>query len=212
MRNFIILAIMLFAFGLNAQKVTKSAAVDYSNRVPATVPAANKSSLWFYTVTSDLYGYDKTTEEWGVFSKKSAYGEMSISNDTSTLSFAGTTPAAIGGLTSNLLNDFTLTNDSMLTYTGAKNGVFKISYTTSFSFGEAGIMAGYVRVGSAILYRTRFRQSVTTATTERVNAAGSAIVQLAPGDVLKLVFAPGSHTGTDVLTVYEANLNVEEIN
>lgn len=42
--------------------------------------------------------------------------------------------------------------------------------------------------------------------------SGTALITLNPGDVLKVVFAPGTHTGTDVLTVYECNLNLVQAN
>lgn len=201
------------AFHADAQRVSRTAPIDYSTRVPVNTPSAIRSQLWYNTMTSKLYGYDTGTGEWGEYAKVAAYGEISISNDTATLSFAGTTPAAIDEMTTGpYLSDFTFTNDSTLTYAGAAAGKFKISYSTSFSFAEAGIMTGYVKVGSTIQYRTRFRQTVTTATSERLNAAGSCITTLTPGDVIRFVFAPGTHTGTDVLTVYEMNLNIQQIN
>lgn len=207
---FIILAIASFSAG--AQKVERYLTLPYSNRIPATVPSVAASQLWYYTGNSDLYGYDKSTQEWGIYSKQSAFGEIRISNDTATLSFTNTTPAAIDELSTGLMRDFTFTNDSTITYSGPKVGYFRVAYSTSFSFAEAGIMTGYAKVNSTIIYQTRFRQTVTTATSERLTAAGSGIVQLYPGDIIRFVFAPGSHTGTDVLTVYEMNLNIEQIN
>lgn len=73
-------------------------------------------------------------------------------------------------------------------------------------------MTGYIKVGTSIVYPSRFRQTITTLTTERNNVSGTALITLNPGDVLKVVFAPGTHTGTDVLTVYECNLNLVQVN
>lgn len=212
MKKLIFLFCLMLSFFAQAQRITRILPVPYSTRVPSNVPKAADSRLWFNTTNSKLYGFDWDTQEWAPYSKEAAYGEISISNDTSTLSYAGTTPAAIGGLTSGPLSDFSITNDSTLTYDGAAAGLFRISYTASISFGEAGIMTGYVKVGSTILYRTRFRQTVTTATTERLNVMGSCLYTLNPGDIIRVVFAPGTHTGTDVLTVYELNLNLEQVN
>ena len=72
-------------------------------------------------------------------------------------------------------------------------------------------MTGYIQINSSPVLRSRFRQTVTTVTAERVNAAGSCLVTLNPGDVLKFMFK-SAHTGTDVLTVYEFNLNAEQVN
>jgi len=186
--------------------------VTYSNRVPVNSPTLTESHLWFNATNSTLYGYDRATAGWSAISKKAAYGEMSISNDTSTLSFTNTTPAAIGGLTAGPTSDFTLTTDSTLRYDGATAGVFRATYSTSFSFAEVGIMTGYIKVGTSIVYTSRFRQTITTLTTERNNVSGTALITLNPGDVLKVVFAPGTHTGTDVLTVYECNLGLVQVN
>lgn len=200
------------ASGLSAQKINRWMAPAYSNRVPTSAPSLTESHLWFNYTNSTLYGYNRTNAEWTAFSQKAAYGEMSISNDTSTLSFTNTTPAAIGGLTAGPLSDFTLTTDSTLRYDGAVRGTFQVIYSASISFAEAGVMTGYIKAGTTILYRTRFRQSITTATTERNYVGGTALVELYPGDVLKVVFAPGTHTGTDALTVYECNLGVVQVN
>ena len=197
---------------LSAQKINRWLPVTYSNRVPVNSPTLTESHLWFNATNSTLYGYDRVTAEWSPMSKKAAYGEMSISNDTSTLSFTNTTPAAIGGLTAGATSDFTLTTDSTLRYDGATAGVFRATYSASISFAEAGIMTGYISVGTTAQTRTRFRQTITTLTTERNNVSGTALITLNPGDVLKVVFAPGTHTGTDVLTVYECNLNLVQAN
>lgn len=211
MKQLLFLFAFLMAFGASAQRITRSNAVDYSTRIPANIPSLVKSQLWFNTTTSQLYGFDRTTSEWGAYSKVAAYGEMSISNDTATFSFTASNAAAIDELTTGLMSDFTLTTDSTMTYSGAAAGVFRLNYSTSFSFAEAAIMTGYVQINSTPVLRSRFRQSITTITTERVNAAGSCIVTLNPGDVLKFMFK-SAHTGTDVLTVYEFNLNAEQVN
>jgi len=209
---FLAFALSFLINDATAQVVNRTLPTSYSTRVPTNTPSLTQSHLWFHTGASTLYGYDRATSEWAPYSKQAAYGEISISSDTATLSFTGTTPAAIDELTTGLLRDFSFTNDSTLTYDGAAAGVFHISYSTSFSFAEAGIMNGYIKVGSTAVTRSKFRQSVTTATSERVNAAGSCIVNLSPGDIIRFVFAPSSHTGTDVLTVYEMNLNARQIN
>lgn len=202
---------MAFATAATAQKITRNIPVDYSTRVPTNVPTLVKSQLWFDNTNSSLYGFDRATSEWSIFSKQSAYGEMSISNDTSTFSFTASNAAAIDELTAGLMSDFSLTTDSTMTYGGAAAGVFRINYSSSFSFAEAAVMTGYVQIGSSPVLRSRFRQTVTTVTAERLNVAGSCIVNLTPGDVIKFMFK-STHTGTDVLTVYEFNLNAEQIN
>lgn len=198
-------------FGASAQKVTRSTAIDYSTRVPVNIPSLVKSQIWFNTTNSAMYGFDRATQEWGEYSKKAAYGEMSISNDTSTFSFTASNAAAIDELTTGLVSDFLVTTDSTMTYTGAAAGVFSLEYSTSFSFAEAVVMTGYIQINSTPVLRSRFRQSVTTVTSERLTASGSCIVTLQPGDVIKFMFK-STHTGTDVLTVYEFNLNAEQIN
>ena len=214
MKNILLLFALLICLvsSLSAQKINRWLAPAYSNRVPVTAPALTESHLWFNATNSTLYGYDRSTAEWTGYAKKGAYGEMSISNDTSTLSFTNTTPAAIGGLTAGPLSDFTLTTDSTLRYDGPTAATFRASYSASISFAEAGIMTGYITVGTTAQLRTRFRQTITTLTTERNNVSGTALVTLNPGDVLKVVFAPGTHTGTDVLTVYECNLGLVQVN
>lgn len=209
---FLFALLLCLAPTLSAQKINRWLPVTYSNRVPVNSPSLIESHLWFNATNSTLYGYDRATAEWSAMSKKAAYGEMSISNDTSTLSFTNTTPAAIGGLTAGPTSDFTLTTDSTLRYDGATAGVFRANYSASISFAEVGIMTGYIKVGTSIVYPSRFRQTITTLTTERNNVGGTALITLNPGDVLKVVFAPGTHTGTDVLTVYECNLNLVQVN
>lgn len=88
--------LLCLAPALSAQKINRWLPVTYSNRVPVNSPSLIESHLWFNATNSTLYGYDRSTAEWSAMSKKAAYGEMSISNDTSTLSFTNTTPAAIG--------------------------------------------------------------------------------------------------------------------
>jgi len=144
---FLLIALLLcLAPTLSAQKINRWLPVTYSNRVPVNSPTLTESHLWFNATNSTLYGYDRATAGWSAMSKKAAYGEMSISNDTSTLSFTNTTPAAIGGLTAGATSDFTLTTDSTLRYDGATAGVFRATYSASISFAEAGIMTGYISV------------------------------------------------------------------
>lgn len=211
MKNIILFFALFLVFSLNAQRVNRSEAVDYSTRVPANIPSLVKSQIWFNTTNSTLYGFDRATQEWSEYSKKSAYGEISISNDTSTFSFTASNAAAIDELTTGLVSDFLVTTDSTMTYTGAAAGTFQLNYSTSFSFAEAAIMTGYIQINATPVLRSRFRQTVTTLTTERLTASGSCIVTLQPGDVLKFMFK-SSHSGTDVLTVYEFNLNAAQIN
>lgn len=200
-----------FMATIDAQKISRQLPVSYSTRVPANVPRVTDSHLWFNTNTSDLYGFDRATSEWAVVSKKAAYGEMSISNDTATLSFTASNAMALDELTTGLMSDFTFTTDSTMTYGGAAAGTFRLEYSASFSFAEAAVMTGYLQIGSTPVLRSRFRQTVTTTSAERLNVAGSCIVTLTPGDVIKFMFK-STHTGTDVLTVYEFNLNAEQIN
>jgi hypothetical protein len=209
---FFLLAFAFAFFGnIEAQKISRWLPPAYSTRVPTASPTLMQSHLWFNTTNSELYGYDRTTAEWGQYAKKPAYGELSISADTATFSFTASNAAAIDELTAGLLSaDFAVNTDSTITYNGAANGIFRINYSASFSFAEAVVMNGYVQVGTSPVTRSKFRQTVTTATVERNSVAGSCIVQLAPGAVLKFMFQ-SAHTGTDVLTVYEFNLNLVQI-
>jgi len=213
--------LFLFAFCLSfiaaeAQKVEYWGMVPYSKRAPTSTPRATDAQVWFNITTGDLYAYDRTATAWEIVQTQNdhtaKYAEMSISNDTTTISFAATTAAPVEDLTSGPISGFTLVSDSLLVYNGTTAATFQVGYSSTISFAEAAnIISGWVEVDGTTKYTTRFRQTITTLTAERENVAGSALLTLQPGDLIRFMMVPSSHTGTDVLTIYEFNLNLTEI-
>ena len=218
MKKLLFLTAFFFAFlfsDATAQRVDYLHPVKYSKRDPVNAPKAWEGHVWYNTLTGVIWKYDRVGANWeneSDWQRTPYYGEMSISNDTSTISFSNTTPAPIQDLTVGPANGFEIVSDSVLEYTGLVDGVFQINYTACISFAEAAnIITGYVEVNGSQLPRRAFRQTITTLTTERETVNGTALVSLEPGDLIRFMFAHGSHTGTDVLTIYQFNLNLAEL-
>lgn len=213
MKQALFIAILLASFfTATAQKVDRWGQVPYSGRVPTNTPKFSEAQIWLNTSAGDMYTYTRSTGEWNALAKQSSYAEMSISNDTSTISFAATTAAPIQDLTVGPISGFTMISDSLLRYDGAEAAVFQVGFEASIMFAEAAnIIRGYVEVNGTEQTRARFRQT-TTLTTENETVAGSALVTLNPGALIRFMFQPSTHTGTDVLTIYQFNLNLVEIN
>ena len=210
---FLVAFAFAFAFVADAQKVDTRVLLPQSSRTPTARPKLSESHLWFNTTNSDLYKYDRTTLLWSTVQTTPTYGEMSISNDTSTISFAATTPAPIEDLTIGQASGFTMVSDSVLKYNGTEAKVFRINYSACLSFAEAAnIINGYIEVNGTANERTRFRQTITTLTAEREMVSGCALVSLNPGALIRFMFVPSTHTGTDVLTIYQFNLNAVQVN
>lgn len=215
MKNRILFTISLFAliFQLSAQKVYWKIPVDYLKQEPThtvTLPGSKDGKLKFYA--NNLYLYDNVDLTYRKVAKVPFYGEMSISNDTSTVTFAGTTATVLQDLTAGPLSGFTMVSDSLLRYDGNESGVFRVSYSASLSFTEAAnILNGYVQVNGVEVTRSRFRQTATTANTERINIAGSFLTTLAPDALLRFMLVPSTHTGSDDIVVYQFNLNIVQL-
>ena len=106
-----------------------------------------------------------------------------------------------------------MVSDSVLKYNGTEAKVFRINYSACLSFAEAAnIINGYIEVNGTANERTRFRQTITTLTAEREMVSGCALVSLNPGALIRFMFVPSTHTGTDVLTIYQFNLNAVQVN
>jgi hypothetical protein len=200
----------LCALFLTAQKVDFRQPISYSKVNPVNVPSASKSAFWYNTATGVLWRYDKASAAWVEYNSR-AYAEMGISNDTLSISFAATTPDTLEGLTSGSLSGFTHNSEGgVLTYTGLTTKKFLLTYSASFTFAEAvPVWAYIVQSGtSQLLSRTRALPATAGNT---VNVAGNTIVTLTTGQTISLFFVPTAHTGTDALTVYEANVSLVEI-
>lgn len=200
----------LFAGVVTAQKVDFRLPISYSKVNPSLVPSASKSAFWYNTVTGILWRYDKASAAWVEYNSR-AYAEMGISNDTLSISFAGTTADTLEGLTSGSLSGFTHNSEGgVLTYTGLSSKKFLLTYSASFTFAEAvPVWAYIVQSGtSKLLSRTRALPATAGNT---VNVSGNTILTLTTGQTVSLFFVPTTHTGTDALTVYEANVTLTEI-
>jgi len=205
--------IFLFAFSAlfaAAQKVDFRLPISYSKQNPTLVPSAARSAFWYNSATGVLWRYDKTAAAWTEYQSR-AYAEMGISNDTLSISFAGTTADTLEGMTSANLSGFTLSTDGgVLTYTGTETKRFLVNYSVSFTFAEAVVVSAYLVKSGTIQYLTKTRNLGATAG-NTVNSAATAIITFTPGQTLSLFFVPATHTGTDALTVYEANVSILEI-
>lgn len=205
----------LFAFAfsflsLKAQKVDFKQPISYSKLNPTKTPTAAQSAFWYNTATGVLWRYDKTTAAWVTYEDQN-YAELTISNDTLSISFAGTTPDTLEGFTASNLSGFTLDTDGgVLTYTGTETKKFLLTYSVSFTFAEAVVMNAYIQKSGSIVYPTRTRNLPATAG-NTVNSAATAIITLTAGQTVSLFFVPVTHTGTDALTVYEAGVTLVEI-
>ena len=206
----LLLAFCAAFFGATAQKVDFRQPISYSKVNPTRTPTAAQSHFWYNTVTGIMYRYDKTVVAWVTYETQN-YAEFGISNDTLSISCAGTTPDTLQGMTSANLSGFTLSTDGgVLTYAGTETKRFLVNYSVSFTFAEAVVVSAYLVKSGTIQYPTKTRNLGATAG-NTVNSAATAIITFTPGQTLSLFFVPASHTGTDALTVYEANVSILEI-
>ena len=214
MKHLFLILTVIFALALpdfaDAQKVASTQGVAYSTSNPATAPSSGRPhQLWLNTETGILFAWDKSARAW-YRQNNDLYGEMGIEQDTLTLAFAATTADTVEGFTAGLLHRFSLGGDHSLIYTGARQGRFLLNYTVSFTFAEAGTLTSYVKVNTDIEYKSRRRQIVATAGNV-VTVSGSCIVTLETNDTVSLWFFPTAHTGSDDLTVYEANISLAQL-
>lgn len=202
---------LLFSFSLSAQKIDRWGPIPYSQKVPTKTPKVTDSQVWYNTNTSTMSIYDRTNAEWDDLQTVGiSYGEMSISNDTTTLSFAATTALPVEELTVGLIEGFTMLSDSALRWDGA-TAKFLLHYHATVSFAEAAnILNAYPVIGTTPVYRARSRQTATLVG-DRVNLSGSSLVTLTSGQTVRLMFVPSTHTGTDALTIYECGLNLTQL-
>lgn len=205
--------LLTLALSMSAQRVKFKFPVDYLRQEPSaslTIPRSTEPQLKFFS--NNLYTYNTVELAYQRFAKVPAYAEMSISNDTSTVTFAGTTATVLQDLTTGPKSGFTLISDSLLRFDGNATGTFRIEYSASLSFTEAAnIVNGFVQVNGSEVTRSRFRQTVTTANTERINVAGSFITTLAPDALVRFMLVPSTHTGSDDILVYQFNLNIVQL-
>lgn len=213
MKKVLFLAVFALSFfTTTAQTALRWGMVPYGKVTPYSNPKVAESQLWYSTNESSLYNYNRLTARWEAFANKSSYGEMSISNDTSTISFTNTTALPIQDLTAGPLSGFSMVSDSVLRYDGYEARTFSVNYSATIQFAEAAnIIIGYVEVNGTANQRTKFRQTQTL-TTENETVGGTALITLQPGALIRFMFAPSAHTGTDILTIFQFNLNLVEVN
>lgn len=208
----ILIGFALSFFTAEAQKVYSIWPIKYGRQDPTFSPRVGENHTWFNT-NGGLKVFNRAEAAWEDVSTQASYAEISISNDTSTISFAATTAAPLQDLTAGPLRGFSIVSDSVLKYNGAETAVFSINYSASISFAEASnIISGWVEVNGTTQLRSRFRQTITTLTAEREMVSGTCLVTLPPGALIRFMMVPSAHTGTDVLTVYEFNLNIRKLN
>ncbi len=202
---------LLFSFSLSAQKIDRWGPIPYSKQAPTKTPKLFESQVWYNTTNSTLSVYDRTNADWDdLQNTEFSYGEMSISNDTTSLSFAATTALPVKELTVGLIEGFTMLSDSALRWDGA-TAKFLLHYHATVSFAEAAnIINAYPVIGTTPVYRARSRQTATLVA-DRVNLSGSSLITLTQGQTVRLMFVPSTHTGTDVLTVYECGLSLTQL-
>lgn len=202
---------LLFSFALSAQKIDRWGPIPYSKQVPTKTPKVTDSQVWYNTNTSTFSIYDRANAEWDDLQTTGiSYGEMSISNDTTSLSFAATTALPVEELTVGLIDGFTMLSDSALRWDGA-TAKFLLHYHATVSFAEAAnILNAYPVIGTTPVYRARSRQTATL-TADRVNLSGSSLITLTEGQTVRLMLVPSTHTGTDALTVYECGLSLTQL-
>ena len=211
MKQALFLLIFCFcALFATAQKITSKQPTSYSKVNPANVPTASQPNFWYNTATGVLWRYDKAEAAWVEYQSR-AYAEMGISNDTLSISFSGTTADTLEGLTSGSLSGFTHnTEGGVLTYTGANTKKFLATYSASFTFAEAVPVWAYLQQSGSAKLLSRTRALPATAG-NTVNVSGQTILTLTTGQTVSLFFVPTTHSGTDALTVYEANVTLVEI-
>lgn len=211
MKHILLSFCLLFAASaLTAQKIDFKLPINYSKVNPSKVPTAAQSAFWYNSATGVLWKYDKTAAAWVEYLAKQ-YAEAGISNDTLSISFAGTTADTLQGLTAGNLNGFSLSGDGgYLVYNGVHTKTFAVSYSTSCTFAEASVVFAYIAKNGTADLLTRTRALPATAG-NTINLSGNGIISLATGDTVSLFFVPATHSGTDALTVYEANITLTEL-
>lgn len=203
---------LLLALSVDAQKIARLGQVPYSTQVPTNTPSGVDPQVWFNTSNHKFYTY--TGSGWAAMQRNtpSAYGELSMSNDSVTLSFAATTALPVENLTTGPVNLFSVVSDSVLKYNGPNQGTFKLSYSACLRFTEANnVFSTYLQNGSTQLLRSRSRVTVGTATSTMYNVSGQVVTTLTPGDTVRLMMVPSTHTGTDSAIVKEANIEIVQI-
>lgn len=205
---------MLATAALQAQKINWLHTVPHSASDPSTTnkPTAAKPHLWVNTTDGTAHVYNRETKAWSELQTTAAsYGEMYIA-DTCALSFAATTALPLERLTAGVLSsDFTMVSDSVLKYTGTATKVFKADFSASLSFSEANnILSGYFIIGSTAQTKSRFKLTATTIN-ERYVVSGTALISLSTNDTVRLMFVPSTHSGTDIITVRDGNINLTEV-
>jgi len=209
-KTLFLLAFSFAAIFVSAQKVDYKQSTNYSKVDPRSTPRAHEPHFWYNTESGVLWRYDKTAAAWAEYQSR-YYGEMGISNDTLTISFAATTADTLQGMTGGSLSGFLVSGDGgSIVYTGVHTKTFSLNYSASFTFAEAvPVWAYIVHSGTAkLLSRTRALPATAGNT---VNVSGGTILTLVPGETVSLFFVPTAHTGTDALTVFEANVTLVEI-
>ena len=202
----------LMATNASAQTPARWGSIPYGNAIPTYHPKVQESQFWYNLVNSTLYQYNRLTALWEPMARRSKYGEMSLATGTTTISFAATTAAPVENLTVGPISGFSMVSDSVLRYTGTEAKTFSVNYSISMSFAEAAnLITGYVEVNGTESARTKFKQTLTL-TTETETVGGTAILVLQPGALIRFMCAPASHTGTDILTISQFNLNIQEVN
>jgi hypothetical protein len=218
MKQLLFIVCLLSSFAANAQSISRWWSIPLSTRTPTNTPRIGSTTeTWFKAGPGDFYTWSRTNSEWqknlntGNLSDYTAYGEISIANDTASISFAATTAVPVEELTSGLMSNFSMVSDSALEYTGDATGKFLINYSLTVSFAEAAnIITAYPIINTTAVTRGRSRETVTL-TTDKDGIQGSCIVTLNPGDTVRLMVAPSAHTGSDVLTIFECNINVTQL-
>lgn len=205
---------LLFSVSLSAQKIDRWGPIPYSKQAPTKTPKVTDSQVWYNTTTSKFSTYDRANAEWDIVATaqdiETSYAEMSISNDTTTLSFAATTALPVEELTVGLIEGFTMLSDSALRWDGATAN-FLLHYHATVSFAEAAnILNAYPVIGTTPVYRARSRQTATLVG-DRVNLSGSSLITLTTGQTVRLMMVPSAHTGTDALTIFECGLNLTQL-
>jgi len=209
---FTLITCMLMVGSVAAQQIKFLQPLPHRT-VDATVkPSFAKPHVSVNMETGTLQVYSRNDAAWSDVQTvgSNAYGEMYIA-DTCAMSFAATTALPIERLTGGLLQDFVMVSDSVLKYTGADTKVFRVSYSVSLSFSEANnILSGYVIIGSTAQTKSRFKVTATTIN-ERYVVSGSALISLAQNETVRVMLVPSAHTGTDIITVRDGNINIVEV-
>lgn len=213
MKYILILTCCLFLAAsakLSAQRVDYVYGVAYSTQDPSAFPRTNRPwQVWKNTATGVLWNFDRTQGKW-IPDNLVYYGEMGIEADTLTNAYAAAAEDTIRGFTAGLLSGFALDGDFALRYTGTTPNTFLLTYSTTVTFAEAATLTMYVKQNTSIVYKSRQRQIVATAG-NNVNVSGNCLLTLSPGDRIALFLFPTSHSGSDDLTVYEANIALTQV-